>query len=85
VVGRVAGLDDAEGGDEADVGGEELAVGEVGAGADAGAGAVGVVRGAYLGVVDEALGGEGEGVGEALGVVVGGPGVLARVSLTGGP
>ena len=54
-VGRVVGLRELEGGDDADVGGEELAVGEVRAGAHARAGAVGVVRRADLVVVEEAL------------------------------
>lgn len=54
-VGRVVGLRELECGDDADVGGEELAVGEVRAGAHARAGAVGVVRRADLVLVEEAL------------------------------
>ncbi len=75
-VGRVVGLRELKGGDDANVGGEELAVGEVRAGAHARAGAVGVVRRADLVVVEEALDDELVRHLEAVVIVVGCVGIL---------
>lgn len=75
-VGRVVGLREVEGGDDADVGRVQLAVGEVRARAHARARAVGVVRRADLGVVEEALDDELVRHLEAVLVVVGSVGIL---------